>query len=145
MTSFSDILNRPASEVKKPPPLPAGSYICLVDGLFKERDFNGTPIIEFNLKPVQAREDVNQTELAETGGLNRMLRHSIWLKNQAGDDTSYQLKRFLEDHLQISSAGKTLLQMAGECPGKQVLAVVKHTPSKDGTELFANVASTAQV
>lgn len=145
MASFQEILNKPAASVEKPKPYPVGTYICLVDGPFKDREVNQQPVIDFMLKPLQPKEDVDQAALAGMGGLGRPIRHTIFLMSQDGQPTDYNLLRFLEDHLGIEKGDKTLSQMAAEAPGKQVLATLKHNPSKDGTEMYANVAATAKV
>lgn len=149
MANFAEILNKPADEIKEPPPLPVGTYLSIVDGPHTERDFNGTPVIDFKLKILQPMQDVQDMEgFAAAGGPGRPIRHTIWLQSNDGQDTSYQLVRFLEEHLAIEKSGKALREMLAEAPGRQVAVAIKHTvQTKEGQapKVFANVASTARV
>lgn len=145
MPSFTDILNKPAASVEKPKPYPVGTYLCLVDGPAEPREVNDKPVIDFKLKPLQAQPDVDQAALASMGGLGRPSRHTIFLTSQDGTPAEWPLRRFLEEHLGIECGSKTLMEMLAEAPGKQVYVTIKHTPSKDGTEIYANVAGTAKV
>jgi len=131
MANFTDILNKPAEQIEKPKPRPVGTYLCVVNGPHKQREVKGKdgtefPVVDVNLKAMQAQEDVDQSALAESGGVGFNIQNTFFLTNAEGNDNSWPLKNFLENHLGISSQGKSLAQMLSEAPGKQVLATVKH-------------------
>jgi hypothetical protein len=131
MANFTDILNKPAESVEKPKPRPVGTYLCIVDGPHKQRDVKGKdgteyPVVGFTLKTMQAQDDVNQTELAEAGGVGNKMNHDFFLANAEGQVNDYPLVNFLENHLGIERTGKSIAQMLAEAPGKQVLATIKH-------------------
>ena len=69
--NFGALLDKPASEIERPKPLPQGGYICTVKGLpkFDKSSKKQTEFVEFTLQPVEAMEDVDQEALASMGGL----------------------------------------------------------------------------
>jgi hypothetical protein len=147
--NFGTILDRPASEFKRPKPLPVGTYVCVVQDL-PRRDKStkkGTEFVEFTLKPVEASSDVDEEDLKAMGGFtNKTLRVTFWLT----EDAAWRLSKFLVDDLQIEAEDedgeeKSLNQMCSEVVNRQVLAYVKHQASDDGTTTYAQVSTTAPV
>lgn len=148
MANFTDILNKPAEAVEKPKPRPVGTYLCLVNGPHKQREVNDKPIIEIALKTMQAQADVDQAALAEAGGVGNVVTQTFWLVNNDGGDNSWPLVNFLENHLGIEKAGKSIAQMLSEAPGKQVLATLKHeiyTDKAGEPAIAVRVGGTAKV
>lgn len=145
MNNFTDILDKPAEEIKAPPPIPTGTYLCVVDGPPEFKEQQNFKICEFKLKIIQAFADVDENAFREAGGAGRQLRHGIFLNDREGNVTDYNLLRFLADHLGIDKIGKTLRVMLPESAGKQVLATVIHKPSDDGSRINANIKSTGKV
>lgn len=149
MANFTDILNKPAESIEKPKPRPPGTYLCIVNGPHKQKEVNDKPVISVAFKTMQAQEDVDQTSLAEAGGVGNTLVQDYFLVTNDGNDNSYQLLRFLTDHLGIDKVGKSLAQMLAEMPGKQVLVTLKHeiyTDKNTGEpQIAARVAGTAKV
>jgi hypothetical protein len=142
-TSFEDILNQPMEEIDKPKPLPAGSYVCAVQVPPKldKSTQKGTPYAEFTLKPLKPGEDVDTDELKEQGGIGtRTLRVTFYLT----DGAKWRARQFVED-CGIEIEDKTLSEGFAELGGCQVIAVVKHQPSSDGSQLYANVDRTLPV
>lgn len=148
MANFTDILNKPAEEVKKLPPMPVGNYICIVAGPHGTKEVNDKPVISIKLKTMQATEEVDQAALSEAGGLGKILMNDFFLVNNEGNENDWPLVNFLENTLGISKAGKTTGQMLAEAPGKQCLATVKHETyvDKNGeAQIVARIAGTAKV
>jgi len=142
MTSLSDILDRQSSDIERPKPLPAGSYICVVKGLprFDKSSKKQTPFVEFTLQPLEALDDVDKEALEEMGGFNnKTIRATYYLT----DDAAYRLKDFL-DHCGIDEDG-TLRQRIESTPGCQVVANLKHSPNMSGDGIRAELASTSAV
>ena len=154
MANFTDILNKPAETVEKPKPRPVGTYLCLINGPHKQRDVKGKdgteyPVVGFTLKTMQAQADVDQEALAAAGGVGNLMNHDFFLTNAEGQVNDYPLVNFLENHLGIEKAGKSIAQMLAEAPGKQVLATIKHEIYTDKASnepaIAARIGSTAKV
>ena len=142
--NFGAILDTPSQEIERPKPLPQGTYTCVINGLprMDKSAKKGTEFVEFNLNILAAGEDVDEDALSEMGGIaNKSTRITFYLT----ENSVWRLKKFLAEDLQIEKDDVTLRQMIGMALGRQVLAHIKHTPSDDGTSVFANVASTAPV
>src|SRR5258708_12907362 len=94
-------LDKPASDVERPKPLPQGSYHCIVKGLprFDKSSKKLTKFVEFTLQPTSAAEDVDEEDLAAMGGIaNKTIRAT----NYITDPALYPLKHF-PSHCTISA------------------------------------------
>jgi hypothetical protein len=150
MNTFASILDRPASEIEAPKAMPVGTYVCSVQGLPKyDKTRNGNEYAEFTFKYLRPFEnddgesDVDLELLEAMGGVReRVLKNKFWL----GDDSTWRLKQFLIDHLQIEEEpNSTLRHYIDQSPGRQFLVTIKHVPSEDGKQIYANVAGTAAI
>ncbi len=75
--NFGALLDKPASDVERPKPLPQGSYHCIVKGLprFDKSSKKFTEFVEFTLQPTSAGEDVDEEDLEAMGGIaNKTIR-----------------------------------------------------------------------
>lgn len=144
-TSFSSILDKPASEIEKPKPLPVGTYTCVIKGQprFDKSSKKQTEFVEFTLQPLAAGEDVDQDDLKAMGGFtNKTIRATYYLT----EDALWRLKKFLLEDCEIeASDDASFTQIITETPGKQVRAVIKHTASQDGQSVYAELAQTIAV
>lgn len=142
--NFTDILNKPASAIEAPKPLPQGTYLCMVNGQaeIKKIGQKETLAAIFQLKPLQPQEDVDASALSEQGGIGeRTIRHTLFLT----EDAAYRAKEFL-DHCGLDvEDGSTLGQLIAQTPGKQLLVQVGHRPSQDGTQLYLDIKKTARL
>lgn len=61
MANFTDILSRSVDDIKPPPTLPKGTYLCVVKGMPEqiESSKKKTPGLRFKLEVVQPLEDVD--------------------------------------------------------------------------------------
>lgn len=142
MTNFASILDESPSEVKVPPPLSAGSYICIVQGQpeYGKAENTGTEFVQFTYRPISALDDVDQDELAEIGGIEgKTIKNKYWLT----PDAVFMLDQFHEHCGLDLSDGLSRRQRNEEVINAQILVVVKHATSKDGQRMFANIARTA--
>lgn len=139
---FSALLDAAPTEVNRPKPLPVGSYLCIVQGqpVYDKSSKKSTPFAQFTLKPIQALDDVDAEALAEMGGIeNKTLRTTFYLT----EDAVYRLDEF-HQHCGIDLDTPASRGVRNEnCVNAQVIAVVKHRPSDDGTTVFAEVSRTA--
>jgi len=146
MANFQDVLNKPATDVKPPEPLPPGTYLCIVDGPgeFAKIGKNQTDCINWKLKPMQAQPDVDQAALTQSLQGKTLQEKTIRHRSFITEESVWRLKEFLS-HLGIEEGSKTLGEMIPEAPGHQVLVTVGHRASEDGTQVFQEVKSTAKV
>lgn len=139
--NFGSILDRPASEVKRPPPMPTGTYVWLVKGLPEHGTSSkkGTPQVKFNLQCMQPLDDVDPELLAEAGGHQDKMAEKIFYITEK---SAFMLTEFLVNDLQLDGdlPSRQLIDMS---PGKQFLGAVKHTPSADGKGIRWEIGQTA--
>ena len=150
--TFGSILDKPATDVERPKPLPTGTYHCVVDGQprMDKTTKKGTEFVEFSLKPMSALDDVNQDELNASltsgdGSVKPLSDKRIRATFYLTEDSLYRLKDFLVRDLQIEQGKKKIGQLISEAQNRQVLAAIKHVPSEDGTSIYANLAKTGPV
>ncbi len=140
--NFGALLDKPASDVERPKPLPQGSYHCIVKGLprFDKSSKKFTEFVEFTLQPTSAGEDVDEEDLEAMGGIaNKTIRATYYIT----EDALWRLKDFL-GHCGIEEDG-SLRNMIDQTPNCEVIAFIKHRASEDGQSVFAELAKTAPV
>ena len=142
--NFSDLLDRPSSDVERPKPVPQGTYHFAINGLYKldKTTKKQTEYVEFNVNYLAAMDDVDEEALKESGGFSgKSTRLTFYIT----EDALWRLKKFLTNDLGIEEGDKSLRQMLDETPGQQFLGTVKHSASEDGTTTYANISTTAPV
>jgi len=138
--NFASILDEAPTEVDRPKPLPAGTYICIVGNpVYDKSAKKGTPYVMFTLKPIGAESDVDEDELAEMGGFeNKTIRATFYLT----EDAVYRLDEF-HQHCGLDLTDEASRRARNdEVVNAQVRAVVKHRSSDDGTQIYAELART---
>ena len=134
--NFASILDESPTEVAAPQPMPQGTYVCVIQSLLYDKTTKkGTDYVEFTLRPVAAESDVDEDELAETGGLDgKTIRATFYLT----EDAIYRLDEF-HTHcgLDIENDGLSRRARNDECINSEVRAFVKHETSQDGSRIFA--------
>lgn len=148
--NFGSILDQPATIEDKPKPLPIGTYLWSVKGLYKEiKAKTGTDGVEFTLQCLAPSEDIDQETLAESlkGKAlgEKPFRHTIYIT----EDTKWRLAEFL-DHCGIENGTgaddrPSLRQRLSASAGCQFMGHIIHEISKDGTSMYAKIDSTAPV
>lgn len=145
--NFSSILDKPASEVERPKPIPQGTYFTVVQGQprFDKSSKKQTEFSEYQLKITGVGEDVDEAELeawsTKGDGSKRLITdQTIKATFYHTEDALWRLKEFLE-HCGIELEGKSLREAIEETPGSSVGAFVKHEPSQDGQSIFARFSN----
>lgn len=141
--NFGSVLDKPASEIERPKPLPQGSYVTVISGLprFDKSSKKQTEFAEFTHKVLSAGEDVDQDDLKAHGDYQgREIKNTFYLT----EASAYRLKEFLINDLGIEEQ-ESLRPMLDEVAGRQCIVHIKHTASDDGKSVYANIASTAPV
>lgn len=123
---FLDILSKPAHEIERPKPRPAGSYLASIVGMPDQVERKENRILEFKVKLIAAQSDVDTDQLEAQPDISSWapIRYSVFVNDL------YPLKRFLTEVLEIDPGteddAKSFSQMIAEAPGRQLIAVVSH-------------------
>lgn len=142
MPKFSDLLDRKAEEIKRPPNLPEGHYIWQVmkhPELSERADKEGNKleVLTFTCACVAPSDDVDPDEVEAYGDVTKAVCRKDFLFNN-GDDagmarTEFQLRQFLEAlGLDLSKAIQELLvdSVNGQFTGE-----LAHRPDKNDPEI----------
>lgn len=139
--NFTTILDEAPTEVVRPKPLPAGTYLFVVGApRYDKSSRKQTEFTEFLLRPIQAMDDVDPDELEAAGGIDgKTIRATFY----STEDAIYRLDEFHE-HCGIDLSQKASRRARSEeCVNAQVIGVVRHRSSDDGQRVFAELAQTA--
>lgn len=144
MPNFADIGKRKVEEITRPPLTPEGHYLMQITKVHTVRNIGEDDRYEqitFPCKIISASDDVDEEELEQHGSVeNKPMRVEFLLDTEggdsAGDEVSYRIRRFLEDHLQLDCEGMSLSEAMGEAVNGQFLGLVAHRPDKRDPEVF---------
>lgn len=140
MVDFSKLLSVSTDEIKKPEPLPQGTYLCQVKAheYGETKSDKKTPFVLYTLIPLEPKEDVDQDELMtalqgkQIG--EKQLRYTFYLSK----DAQYRCLDFLKK-CGVDTAGLSLGQCIPEATGKVILVSVDKKPSsKPGDDTIYN-------
>lgn len=140
--NFKSILEASPSEVVRPPQIPVGTYLCTV-GQWEtgESSKKKTPFVKFQLTPIAAMEDVDDTALTVIGGLEgRSLSVTYYITEAAVP----MLDEFHQNCGVDLTDGTSRLARNDAIMNTQVLAMVEHEiDQNDSSRVFARVNRTA--
>ena len=150
--NFTDALQVKGGDIERPALLPVGTYRAVVDKIpaFDVIGDGKWDTVDFPMKVVEAGEDVDAEALAAFGPLtNVRLRRRFMFSKAEEDSTSndqsmFNLRRFLEDHLLIDGfQKKTLKQSLADAVGQQCLIYVRWRADKNDAEIqYAEIGKT---
>lgn len=151
MATFAEILNKKASSIEPPKPLPVGTYLCIVNGQpeFGKIGKNNTDHVDFPLKFIQADTDVDQTAMQEAlqqkdGTYKSLQDYKQNLRFFLTEDSLWRIVKFLNEDLGLDP-NKSLGQLIPEAMGKQVYVSFGHRASEDGSRVFMDPKGTRKV
>jgi hypothetical protein len=147
--NFASILDESPSEVNRPKPLPAGTYICTVNGqpVYDRSAKKGTPYVQFNLRPISAEDDVDEAELVEVlfdkeGNETELASKNIKAVFYTTEDAIFRLDEF-HQHCGIDLNDEASRRTRNDqVVNASVRAVIKHRTSDDGQSIFSELART---
>jgi len=148
--NFSSILDKPASNIERPKPLPVGTYLTIIKGLprYDSSSKKQTPFIEFTHEFIQAQDDVDAEELEALGGLRnkdgtaKQMKNTFYLTEASG----WRLREFLEAlGFDFEDGVTTMRQAAEESANSEVYVTIRHEASDDGKSVFAKIGGVAKV
>ncbi len=100
MANISDILNRPAEDVKPPPQLPPGSYVTVIKGLPEQGESSKkkTPYLRFSYQVTAIGDDVDPDDVAafENEGENPIIGKVLTNDYYTTEASLFMLTQFLE-------------------------------------------------
>lgn len=124
---FSQLLSKPLDEVKRPPPLPAGTFYATVKNYEPGESKNKkTPFIRFNFTltgpgPEHSAEDMQGVDLSK-----KALFRDYYLT----PDADWRLKDFLSS-MGIDTAGRTFASTLPESINQPVILDVAQRPNPE--------------
>ena len=136
--TFESILDTPADAVERPKPIPAGTYDCIVKGLYEQGESSQkkTPFVRFTYAITSAGEDVDTDELEAMGGIDgKTIRDTYYTT----PDALFRLTDTMEN-MGIDLAGKSVRHGLDETPNASLRIVVTHRAVED--QIFAEVKRT---
>lgn len=144
---FEKILDQTASDMPTPPLLPAGTYLAAMEPGFTTRTAGEADVIDHTVRILQPMDDVNTSDYPGSV-VGAKLKFSLWLTDPDVDPVRHaqdkdRFRTFYVDHLGLQGCD-SVRHWLSETAGRQCLITVKHTPSKDGSRLYANIAATAK-
>lgn len=144
--NFGSLLDVPADQVKRPAPLPKGTYLLLCSKFEPVvSSQKKTPGIRYIFNVLQAHSDVDQTQLAEIENLTkRVVRYDFWVT----EDALFMLTEFHKTILgEQNTVGYTVKQNIPRAVGQQVFGFIDQVPSdKPGsTDVYSNITTFAPV
>lgn len=149
---FSDVANKKADEIERPPLPPVGTYLWLVTKIptIQENVKDQWDIVEYQVKAVAAQDDVDAEAIAAYGNVSNITNRIAFLFDTTDPakfaQTEYNHKRFLAEHLQCWEDGAGLKEAMNSSVNHQFLGTVKWTPDKQDPEVYhANISKTAPV
>lgn len=134
MADFTTLLSKPLSEVKRPQPLPAGTYFGVIKSWEPgESSQKKTPYVQFNIGFTHAGDDVDAHELASAEALNPLSKRQLNMKYYLSPAAEYRVKEFYES-CGVEAEGRTHSPCLAEMIGKSVIAEVIQRPNSERPE-----------
>jgi hypothetical protein len=137
--NFKTMLRKNMDDVKKPQPIPEGTYRARVAShSFDESAQKKTPFVRFQVVPTDAADGVDtddlETSLQGQALTSKKLRCDFYLT----DEALFRLKDLFVS-CGIDSSGRTLEECIQEMDHKTVLIDVTKSPSQDGETFYNNI------
>lgn len=146
MVDFTKLLEKQVDSVEAPKPLPVGSYKALVGKhKFDKSAKKQTDFVRFDIKPIEALEDVDQEELEKAGGLAAMQKVTLRQDYYLTEDALYRLRKFLEENCRLSCEGRSFQEVIPETENAEIIVQLKHRLSEDGQSKYMEIGTIASV
>lgn len=152
MPSMDAVLNTKAAEIKRPPPIPVGTYTLQIFGRpsFVDMSKTGkTDYVDFQSKIIAIGDTVSEDDLSAYPG-GRQALSGLELKGRQGarfylsEAALPQLTEWLQDSLGIDLEGKSLKEAIFEAPGHNVICEMAQEPTQKGDGMQNRIAGWAR-
>ena len=146
---FSDILDRPITDIERPKQLPRGHYQTILEGIprYDLSTKKQTPYYEFThrfISPMEdvSREDLNAVLTQKDGSTRPLNEYTMRNAYYITENSAYRLKDFLSHcGFDVKDPTFSMRQAVEETPGCEVIVFVEQTPNEEGV-LFSNIRQT---
>jgi hypothetical protein len=139
-TNFKTLLRKNLDDVKKPEPLPEGSYRGIITNYsFGESAKKKTPFILFEVTVNEAMDGVDQDELASALQGHPITTKKLRSTFYVTDESLFRVKDFMSS-MGIEISGRTLDEALPEVKNQEVLMEVSKRPSEDGETFYNDIA-----
>lgn len=152
MPNFREIGSKTADDISRPPLPPPGGYLWRIVKPHEVRDVKSGEreweAVEFSVKAVAPTADVDSDALREYGSVDKIINRVSFMfdKNDkvAFETTEFQLKKFLEDHVQCWKPGMTLSEALSAAVNSEFIGTIVWKADKNDGDIFhANIQKTA--
>jgi hypothetical protein len=131
--NFKSMLDKPTTEAKRPPVLPAGTYYgTLVKWEPGESAQKKTPYIRFHAQLTGAGEDIDAEQMAEIDLSKKQMRMDFYMT----PDAEFRIQEFMKSIGIVGvGEGRPYGEMLPECIGKDVIVnVTQQMNQQDPTQ-----------
>jgi hypothetical protein len=136
---FRQLLSTPMDEIKRPPPIPPGTYHGVVSSHeFRESSKKKTAYVQYNLALISPGEDVETSAFNDAVGVLELSKRNFNVSFYLTDQAKYRVKEFLES-LGVQTTGRSLGECVPEALNARVLVTVTQQNSDDGKSVYNNV------
>lgn len=123
---FRTLLSKPAADVKRPQPIPAGTWYATVKSReFGESPEKKTPFVRFHLVNLRAGDDIDESMLEGVDYSKKELRSDYYIT----PDAEYRLVEALES-MGITKEGRSLGEMIEDAINQEVMLDVSVSINK---------------
>lgn len=150
--NFESVLDWPSEMIERPKPLPAGTYLTVLQGQppIGRSSQKQTEYSEYTHKILEAGDDVDEDDLkayltSPDGSKRKLQECSIKQQFYHTDKSIFMLKEFCKTLGIEVGKGTNPRQWMAETAGKQCLIHVKHRPWQTGEGVSANIDKTMSV
>lgn len=148
---FSALLNTSFDDVKKPEPLPAGTYQLSIkefkyDKTKPKDDKEPSQYVRFSFAVQDAGPDVDQDLYQEAIATQPLAKRTINRDFYITPAALWRLKEFLQDHLGLDLSGKGIGEAVAETTGMVVMGEITQRPSNrpGDNSVYNDIASFAK-
>jgi hypothetical protein len=132
---FRALLAKPMDDVKRPIPLPQGTFHGLIGKhSFGESRNKKTPFVSYELTLQSHSDDIEDDAMEGIELAKRTLSVTYYLT----EDALYRAKEFLQS-VGVATEGRALGECLPEAVNARVLVGITQRNSEDGTQIFNDV------
>jgi len=133
---FKGLLSKRVDDVKKPKPLPAGTYNGIVTAFtYGESTQKQTPYVKYTCKIHSAQDDVDEADLEGIDLSKKELNVTFYLTQ----DAEWRVVEFIKS-CGVDTSGRALGECIPDVVQASVILAVTQRMSKDGVDTFNDVA-----
>lgn len=150
MVDFASIASKKIEDVERPPLPPVGEYrwrVTKVPEQTKTTD-EKWEIVTFQVQALEALDSVEVDDYKGdiTGIRNRVVFMFDTQDEAKFEQTLFNLRRFMENHLQCAEAGMSIAEALNNSVNQEFIGTIRYRQDKNDPEVFyAEIGRTAPV